>query len=57
MPQDVFLFSDTIENNISFAAQHEEAKIKEAASNAVIQKEIEQFPQKYKTIIGERGLP
>jgi ATP-binding cassette subfamily B protein len=30
--------------------------IKEAAANAVIQNEIEQFPQKYKTIIGERGV-
>jgi len=56
VPQDVFLFSDTIENNISFAAQHEGEKIKEAASSAVIQNEIEQLPQKYKTIIGERGV-
>jgi ATP-binding cassette subfamily B protein len=56
VPQDVFLFSDTIENNISFAGENQNEKIKEAASNAVIQNEIEQLPQKYKTIIGERGV-
>jgi len=56
-PQDVFLFSDTVENNISFAVKNvTEEMIKEAAANAVIQNEIEQFPQKYKTIIGERGV-
>ncbi len=56
-PQDVFLFSDTVENNISFAVKNaSEEMIKEAAANAVIQNEIEQFPQKYKTIIGERGV-
>jgi ATP-binding cassette subfamily B protein len=57
VPQDVFLFSDTVENNISFAVKNvTEEMIKEAAANAVIQNEIEQFPQKYKTIIGERGV-
>ena len=57
VPQDVFLFSDTVENNISFAVKNaSEEMIKEAAANAVIQNEIEQFPQKYKTIIGERGV-
>ncbi len=57
VPQDVFLFSDTVENNISFAVKNaSEEIIKEAAANAVIQNEIGQFPQKYKTIIGERGV-
>ncbi|HUS02460.1 MAG TPA: ABC transporter ATP-binding protein [Chitinophagaceae bacterium] len=57
VPQDVFLFSDTVENNISFGVKHAtEEMIKQAASNAVVQNEIEQFPQKYKTIIGERGV-
>ena len=57
VPQDVFLFSDTVENNISFAVKNaSEEMIKEAAANAVIQNEIEQFPQKYNTIIGERRV-
>ena len=57
VPQDVFLFSDTVENNIGFAINcASEEKIKEAAANAVVQNEIEQFSQKYKTIIGERGV-
>ena len=57
VPQDVFLFSDTVENNIGFAVKNaSEEKIKEAAANAVVQNEIEQFSQKYKTIIGERGV-
>jgi ATP-binding cassette subfamily B protein len=57
VPQDVFLFSDTVENNISFAVKNPtEVMVKEAAANAVIKSEIEYFPQKYKTIIGERGV-
>ena len=57
VPQDVFLFSDTVENNISFGVKNAtEEMIKKAALNAVVQNEIEQFPQKYKTIIGERGV-
>ena len=46
-----------MENNIGFAINcASEEKIKEAAANAVVQNEIEQFSQKYKTIIGERGV-
>ena len=57
VPQDVFLFSDTVENNIAFGVKNaSEEMIKKAAANAVVQNEIEQFSQKYKTIIGERGV-
>ena len=57
VPQDVFLFSDTVENNIGFGVKNaSEEMIKKAAANAVVQNEIEQFSQKYKTIIGERGV-
>jgi hypothetical protein len=57
VPQDVFLFSDTVENNIRFAVKNAtEVMVKDAAANAVINNEIEYFPQKYKTIIGERGV-
>ena len=57
VPQDVFLFSDTVANNISFALKEaSEEMVTEAASNAVVQKEIEKFPLQYKTLIGERGV-
>jgi ATP-binding cassette subfamily B multidrug efflux pump len=55
--QDVFLFSDTIANNISFGYPSMDfEKIKWAASAAFIDKEIEQFPDGYNTQVGERGV-
>ena len=57
VPQDAFLFSDTIENNIRFGdenATHEE--IVEVAKKAVVHKNIEGFAKKYNTILGERGI-
>jgi ATP-binding cassette subfamily B protein len=57
VPQDGFLFSDTIENNIAFAESGgNTAKVKEAARLAVIDQDIEQFPLGYETEIGERGV-
>jgi ATP-binding cassette, subfamily B, multidrug efflux pump len=57
VPQDGFLFSDTIENNIAFGARESNLeKVKEAANLAVIGKDIEQFPKGYDTEIGERGV-
>ncbi len=57
VPQDGFLFSDTIEANIAFgAADMLNEKIHHAAYLAVVDKEIESFPEKYKTIVGERGV-
>jgi ATP-binding cassette subfamily B protein len=57
VPQDGFLFSDTIENNISFGAPtRDPEKIKEAAKMAVVSNDIENFPKKYQTEIGERGV-
>ena len=57
VPQDGFLFSETIENNIAFAAAtfNREA-VREAAHLAVVDKEIERFPNAYKTMVGERGV-
>ena len=57
VPQDAFLFSDTIENNIRFGdetASFEE--IQEVAKKAVVHKNIEGFSKKYDTILGERGI-
>jgi len=57
VPQEVFLFSDTIANNISFGsvAQADE-KIKKAATSASIHRDIQLFPAGYQTMVGERGV-
>jgi len=57
VPQDAFLFSDTIENNIRFGkenATHEE--IVEVAKDAVVHENIIGFSKQYDTILGERGV-
>lgn len=57
VPQEVFLFSDTIANNIAFTKdEKEENAIEEAAKNAAIYANIMDFPQKFETIVGERGI-
>jgi ATP-binding cassette subfamily B protein len=56
VPQDVFLFSETVENNIGFGVNKTETEIKEAAMSAGIHNEIERFSEKYKTVVGERGV-
>ncbi|MGO4887651.1 ABC transporter transmembrane domain-containing protein [Anaerobacillus sp. MEB173] len=57
IPQDHFLFSATIADNIAFAKQDATFNdIKEAAELAAIHKDILRFPQGYETIVGERGV-
>lgn len=57
VPQDGFLFSDTITNNIAFGAREIDLeKAKEAARLAAIHRDIENFPKGYNTEIGERGV-
>jgi ATP-binding cassette subfamily B protein len=57
VPQDPFLFSDTIENNIKFGKEEAtEQEIIEAAKNAVVHENIIGFKDGYKTILGERGV-
>lgn len=57
VPQDVFLFSDTVANNISFGMEAvDRAMIEKAAQQACVSKEIEGFAQQYETMIGERGV-
>ena len=57
VPQDVFLFSDTIENNILFGSEDNNfEKVKKAAENSDLTRNIESFPNKFKTKIGERGI-
>ncbi|WP_040250950.1 ABC transporter ATP-binding protein [Psychroserpens mesophilus] len=57
VPQDAFLFSDTIENNIMFGKEDAtEAEVIEAAKNAYVHKNIKKFTNGYKTKLGERGI-
>ena len=57
VPQDPFLFSDTIENNIKFGKDDAtEEEIITAAKNAVIHENIVGFTDGYQTILGERGV-
>lgn len=57
VPQDPFLFSDSIENNIKFGKNDAtEEEIIVAAKNAVIHDNIVGFTDGYKTILGERGV-
>ena len=57
VPQDVFLFSDTVENNIGFAKENISSEnIHKAAANAVVAGEIAHFAHGYQTMIGERGV-
>ncbi|MCR5348616.1 MAG: ABC transporter ATP-binding protein/permease [Bacilli bacterium] len=56
-PQDNFLFSDTIENNISFSSGAvDHGKVEEASSFADVKENIESFPRGYDTVLGERGV-
>lgn len=55
--QDVFLFSDTVANNIRFGVSGAPMeKVKEAARFANVDKDIMGFEQQYETMIGERGV-
>ena len=57
VPQDIFLFSDTIENNIRFGLKEATvAEVAGAAKMAGIDSEIMQFPEGYQTLVGERGV-
>ena len=57
VPQDTFLFSDTLRENIAFGVNTaEEEHIYEAAETASISGEIQSFPQRYDTMVGERGI-
>ncbi len=57
VPQDVFLFSDTIYNNIAFGLTSvEEQKIVQAAKDADVYQNIMSFPLGFNTRVGERGI-
>lgn len=56
--QDVFLFSDTIENNIRFGSgdRMKENTIDKVVYQSSLTEEIKRFPEKEKTLVGERGI-
>ncbi|MGK7393124.1 MAG: ABC transporter ATP-binding protein [Candidatus Cyclobacteriaceae bacterium M3_2C_046] len=57
VPQDVFLFSDSIENNIAFGNQGlAESEVLKAARDADLYDNIKDFPKGFQTKIGERGI-
>lgn len=57
VPQDVFLFSETVRNNIRFGIDGgSDEAVQKAADQASVHKEIEKFRQGYDTLIGERGV-
>ncbi|MEC4815654.1 MAG: ABC transporter ATP-binding protein [Scytonema sp. PMC 1069.18] len=57
VPQDSFLFSTTIKNNIRYADPiSEPQEVESAAKRSQIHPEIINFPQQYETIVGERGI-
>ncbi len=57
VPQDAFLFSDSIKNNIKFGKENAtDEEVVEAARKAVVHDNIMAFNQQYETILGERGI-
>ncbi len=57
VPQDVFLFSDSILNNILFGSEKKDFRLVEnAAKNSDLIRNINSFPEKYDTKVGERGI-
>src|SRR5437667_3822748 len=57
VPQETFLFSETMRENIAFGVQAaSDEDVRSAAEAASIATEIEDFPEQFKTLVGERGI-
>lgn len=57
VPQEVFLFSDTIRNNIAFGlSEYDNDTVERAAKNAAVYHNIMEFEKGFETLIGERGI-
>lgn len=56
VPQDNFLFSDTIENNISFASKENREEMEKAAHLSDVYKDVMGFEKGFATVLGERGV-
>lgn len=57
VPQDTYLFGDTLGENIAFGLpQYDAERVREAAEVANLEGDIEDFTEKYETVVGERGI-
>ncbi|WP_291117348.1 ABC transporter ATP-binding protein [Flavobacterium sp. UBA6135] len=57
VPQDAYLFSDSIKNNIKFGKEEAtDEEVIEAAKQAKVHKNIQKFKKQYETVLGERGI-
>ena len=57
VPQETFLFSETVRENIAFGKEDAtDAEVRAAADAANIATDIEEFPEQYQTMVGERGI-
>jgi ATP-binding cassette subfamily B multidrug efflux pump len=57
VPQDTYLFGDTLGENIAFGLpQYDAERVREAAEVASLEGDIEDFTEKYETVVGERGI-
>jgi ATP-binding cassette subfamily B multidrug efflux pump len=57
VPQDTYLFSETVGENIAFGLEKFDlAQVREAAGIASLDGDVEDFPKKYETMVGERGI-
>ena len=57
VPQDTYLFSDSIKENIAYAVEHaDDESVREAVETAAVAKDLEEFPDGWNTVIGERGV-
>jgi len=57
VPQDVFLFSDTVENNVGFGSSEiSRDDVMEAVRNASVQEDVAALSRQYETVVGERGV-
>jgi ATP-binding cassette subfamily B protein len=57
IPQDTFLFGDTIRENIAFGVESAaDSEVRRAAEISQIDADVQGFPNKYETVVGERGI-
>jgi ATP-binding cassette subfamily B protein len=57
VPQESFLFSESVADNIAFGVEHATPdEIEQAAADAELARDVKDFPQGYQTVLGERGI-
>ncbi|MGH9865359.1 MAG: ABC transporter ATP-binding protein, partial [Candidatus Acidiferrales bacterium] len=57
VPQDTYLFGETVGGNIAFGlAKYDEQRVREATAVASLEGDIADFPEKFSTVVGERGI-